>query len=118
MRQVRAGRFRLAVSLVEGGDHLGAMMTDTFRLMLAQLNPVVGDITGNIAKARDAWDAGRVAGADMVALTEMFVTGYQTQDLILKPAFVTAAVAAVEALAADCADGPALGIGGDRKSVV
>jgi hypothetical protein len=35
----------------------------------------------------------------MVALTEMFVTGYQTQDLILKPAFVTAAISAVEALA-------------------
>jgi NAD+ synthase len=87
-------------------------MSDIFRLMLAQLNPVVGDIAGNIAKARTAWEAGRDAGADMVALTEMFVTGYQTQDLILKPAFVAAAVAAVEALAADCAAGPALGIGG------
>ncbi len=87
-------------------------MSDTFRLMLAQLNPVVGDIAGNLAKAREAWAAGRAAGADMVALTEMFVTGYQTQDLILKPAFVTAAIAAVESLAADCADGPALGIGG------
>jgi NAD+ synthase len=87
-------------------------MSDIFRLMLAQLNPVVGDIAGNIAKARAAWEAGRDAGADMVALTEMFVTGYQTQDLILKPAFVAAAVAAVEALAADCAAGPALGIGG------
>ena len=63
-------------------------MSDIFRLMLAQLNPVVGDIAGNIAKAREAWAAGRAAGADMVALTEMFVTGYQTQDLILKPAFV------------------------------
>jgi NAD+ synthase len=48
----------------------------------------------------------------MVALTEMFVTGYQTQDLILKPAFVSAAIAAVEGLAAECADGPAWGSGG------
>jgi NAD+ synthase len=87
-------------------------MSDTFRLMLAQLNPVVGAIAANAARARAAWEAGRAAGADMVALTEMFVTGYQTQDLILKPAFVTAAIAAVEALARDCADGPALGIGG------
>jgi NAD+ synthase len=91
-------------------------MTDIFRLMLAQQNPIVGDIAGNIAKARLAWEAGREAGADMVALTEMFVTGYQTQDLILKPAFVTAAIAAVEALAADCADGPAIGIGGPVRS--
>ena len=51
-------------------------MSDIFRLMLAQLNPVVGDIAGNIARARAAWQAGRDAGADMVALTEMFVTGY------------------------------------------
>jgi NAD+ synthase len=87
-------------------------MTDTFRLMLAQLNPTVGDIAGNMAKAREAWGKARAAGADMLALTEMFVTGYQTQDLILKPAFVSAALAAVEGLAADCADGPALGIGG------
>jgi len=87
-------------------------MTDIFKMMLAQLNPVVGDIAGNCARARAAWEAGRAAGADMVALTEMFVTGYQTQDLILKPAFVAAAVAAVERLAVDCQDGPALGIGG------
>jgi NAD+ synthase len=87
-------------------------MTDTFKMMLAQLNPVVGDIAGNAGRAKLAWETGRAAGADMVALTEMFVTGYQTQDLILKPAFVAAAVAAVERLAAECVDGPALGIGG------
>src|SRR5512145_592378 len=87
-------------------------MTDIFKIMLAQLNPVVGDVAGNTARAKAAWESGRAAGADMVALTEMFVTGYQTQDLILKPAFVAAAVAAVERLAADCAEGPALGIGG------
>lgn len=87
-------------------------MGDTFKMMLAQLNPVVGDIAGNVARARAAWESGKAAGADMVALTEMFVTGYQTQDLILKPAFVKAAIAAVERLAGECADGPALGIGG------
>ena len=87
-------------------------MTDTFRLMLVQADPTVGDIAGNVAKAREYWAKGRAAGADMVALTEMFVTGYQTQDLILKPAFQRAALEAIEALARDCADGPALGIGG------
>jgi NAD+ synthase len=87
-------------------------MSDTFRMMLAQLNPVVGDIAGNVARAKASWESGKAAGADMVALTEMFVTGYQTQDLILKPAFVSAAMAAVEALAVECAEGPALGIGG------
>ncbi|WP_415919644.1 NAD+ synthase [Tateyamaria sp. SN6-1] len=86
-------------------------MADTFRITLAQLNPVVGDITGNAAKARSAWEAGRDAGADLVALPEMFLVGYNAQDLVMKPAFHTAAMQAAEALAAECADGPALAIG-------
>lgn len=87
-------------------------MADKFRLTLAQLNATVGDFAGNAAKALAAWEAGRAAGADMVALPEMFLTGYQTQDLVLKPAFVTDAMAAMEELAAKITDGPALGIGG------
>ncbi|WP_375261551.1 NAD+ synthase [Palleronia sp.] len=87
-------------------------MTDRFRFTLAQLNPVVGDLRGNAAKARAAWEAGRAAGANLLALPEMFVTGHPVQDLALKPGFRAAAMEAVERLAADCADGPALAIGG------
>ncbi len=87
-------------------------MADTFRLSLAQLNPSVGDLAGNAAKARTAWAEAKAQGSDLLALTEMFITGYQTQDLILKPAFQRAAMQAIEDLAADCADGPAIGIGG------
>ncbi|MDO5606470.1 MAG: NAD+ synthase [Paracoccus sp. (in: a-proteobacteria)] len=86
-------------------------MTDHLRITLAQLNPTVGDLAGNAAKARAAWEQGRAAGAHLVMLPEMFITGYQTQDLVLKAGFSAAAAAQVEALAADCADGPALGIG-------
>ncbi|MCB2116250.1 MAG: NAD+ synthase [Rhodobacteraceae bacterium] len=87
-------------------------MSGTFRLTLAQLNPTVGALAANAAKARAAWEKGKAAGADMVALTEMFITGYQTQDLIMKPAFSSEAERWIGTLAADCADGPALGIGG------
>ncbi|SHI78431.1 NAD+ synthase [Wenxinia saemankumensis] len=87
-------------------------MPQTFRITLAQLNPTLGDLSGNAGKARDAWRQGRDAGADLVALPEMFVTGYQTQDLVHKPVFVAEALRTVEALARDCADGPALSIGG------
>ncbi|WP_273502742.1 NAD+ synthase [Paracoccus sphaerophysae] len=87
-------------------------MTDRFRLTMAQLNATVGDLTGNAAKARAAFAAARDAGADMLALPEMFITGYQTQDLVLKPAFLRDCRAAIEQLAADCADGPTIGIGG------
>ncbi|MDO5647714.1 NAD+ synthase [Paracoccus sp. (in: a-proteobacteria)] len=86
-------------------------MTDRFRLTIAQLNATVGDLPGNAARARDAWEQGRAAGADLVALPEMFLTGYQTQDLVLKPAFVRDAVQAVMQLGADCADGPAIAVG-------
>ena len=87
-------------------------MADTFRLTLAQLNPTLGAIAANAALALDAWTKGRDAGAQMVALTEMFITGYQTQDLVLKPAFVAEAMAAMADLATKITDGPALGIGG------
>jgi NAD+ synthase len=86
-------------------------MAERFRVTLAQLDPTVGDLAGNAEKARDAWRAGQDAGADLVALPEMFVTGYQPQDLVMKPAFVQAAMAQIAALARDCADGPALSIG-------
>ncbi|HKL66112.1 MAG TPA: NAD+ synthase [Roseovarius sp.] len=87
-------------------------MAQRFRLTLAQLNPTVGDLAGNAALARAAWDEGRAAGTDLVALPEMFITGYNMQDLVMKPVFHQAAIAAVEALARDCAEGPALAIGG------
>ncbi len=87
-------------------------MTKQFRLTMAQLNPTVGDIAGNAELARNAWLEGKAAGADLVALPEMFLVGYQTQDLVAKPAFVADAQAQLMQLAQDCADGPALSIGG------
>jgi NAD+ synthase len=87
-------------------------MADRFRLTLAQLNPTVGDLDGNAARIRQAWETARQAGADLVALPEMFVTGYNPQDLVLKPAFHQAAIATIDRIATDCADGPALAIGG------
>ena len=94
-------------------------MTQQFRLTIAQLNPTVGDIKGNADQARHAWAEGKAAGSSLVALPEMFLTGYQTQDLVSKPAFVADAMQHLIALARDCADGPDLSIGapvfdGDR----
>ena len=87
-------------------------MGDHFRITLAQLNPVVGDIVGNAEKARQAWTTGKEAGADLVAMSEMFITGYNAQDLVMKPAFYTAAIEQIQELAVEFADGPALAIGG------
>ena len=86
-------------------------MTDRFRITLAQLDPVVGDLSGNAEKALAAWREGRAAGAGLVALPEMFLTGYQTQDLVMKPAFALDAMAHAKALADATREGPALGVG-------
>lgn len=86
-------------------------MTQTFRLTLAQLNPTLGALSENADKALEAWQQGKEAGAQFVALPEMFLTGYQTQDLVMRPAFAADAERVLAALARDCADGPALGIG-------
>ncbi|WP_299031101.1 NAD+ synthase [uncultured Sulfitobacter sp.] len=86
-------------------------MAERFRITLGQLNPTVGDLAGNAALARDAWAQGRDAGADLVALPEMFIAGYNAQDLVMKPAFQRDVMTHIEALAAECADGPSLAIG-------
>jgi NAD+ synthase len=86
-------------------------MADAFRITLAQLDPVVGDIRGNADQVRAAWLVAKQAGADLVAFPEMFLAGYQPQDLILKPAFLDECEAQIAALAAECADGPAIGLG-------
>src|SRR5438552_5892907 len=85
---------------------------DRLAIALAQLNPIVGDLAGNAAKARRARAAAAADGADLVLFSELFIAGYPPEDLVLKPAFQAACRAAVEALARETADGgPALLIG-------
>src|SRR5947207_2890774 len=88
------------------------MTEPKFTISLAQLNPTVGDVTGNAAKARAARDRAKADGADLVVLPELFICGYPPEDLVLKPAFQAACRAAVEELARETADGgPAVLIG-------
>lgn len=79
---------------------------------VAQLNPTVGDIAGNLELARKARAEAARQGADLVLYTELFIAGYPPEDLVLKPAFVKACEEAVDELVADTADGgPAIAIG-------
>ncbi len=76
------------------------------------MNPTVGDIDGNAAKARVARARAQADGADLLVLPELFITGYPPEDLVLKPAFQAACRAAIETLARETADGgPAVLIG-------
>ena len=86
-------------------------MSDLMAIALAQLNPVVGDIPGNLKRARAAHERARADGADLILFSELFITGYPPEDLVLKPAFQTDAMDAVKALAKDTANGPAVLIG-------
>ena len=78
---------------------------DIIRIAVAQLNPVVGDVAGNLAKAREARADAARHGADLVLYTELFIAGYPPEDLVLKPAFVAACERAVAEFAGDTADG-------------
>jgi len=88
-------------------------MTDRFRIALAQLNPVMGDIAGNLARARAA--RAQAMAADVILFSELFITAYPPEDLVLKPACQADARAAVEELAKDTASGPAILIGAPWK---
>ena len=75
-------------------------MADTLRLAIAQVNPTVGDLDGNVALALDALGEATEAGADVVVFPEMTITGYPPEDLVLKPGFLIDVRAAVEKFAA------------------
>src|SRR5882757_4915940 len=90
---------------------MNARPADSLKIALAQLNPTVGDVTGNADKVRHARDRAAALGADIVAFPELFIAGYPPEDLVLKPAFQAACRAAVEALARESAGGPALLVG-------
>src|SRR6266568_853120 len=85
---------------------------DRLAIAVAQLNPTVGDISGNLECARKARMQAARDGADVIAFSELFIAGYPPEDLVLKPAFQAACRSAIEALARDTADsGPAVLIG-------
>ena len=85
-------------------------MTDRLKIALAQLNPIMGDIEGNLRLARDA--RAKAKDADIILFAELFIVGYPPEDLVLKPALQEDARAAIEAFAKDTIDGgPAVLIG-------
>jgi len=86
-------------------------MADSLSISIAQLDPTVGDIAGNLGRLKDAWREAKAAHADLVVASELFVAGYPPEDLVLKPAFVLACEAAVKDFAREAQDGPAVLLG-------
>ncbi|MGI8726912.1 MAG: NAD+ synthase [Solirubrobacterales bacterium] len=75
------------------------MPDPTLKLALAQLNPIVGDISGNAELAARAIERARAAGCDLVVLPELVITGYPPEDLLLRRHFVADAEDALERVA-------------------
>src|SRR5260370_16848085 len=91
---------------------MNARPADRLAIAVAQLDPTVGDIAGNADKARQARATAAREGADLIALPELFLSGYPPEDLVLKPALQAACRSKIEELARETADGgPAMLIG-------
>jgi NAD+ synthase len=85
---------------------------DHLIIAIAQIGCTVGDVSGNLEKVRIARRQAVELGADLVMFSELFLSGYPPEDLVLKPAFLESCRSACEELARDTADnGPALLIG-------
>jgi NAD+ synthase (glutamine-hydrolysing) len=74
------------------------------RLALAQIDPVVGDLDGNRELILAQIEEARTAGADLLVLPELAVTGYPPEDLLLRPGFVRAARDSLDRIAMEARD--------------
>jgi len=87
------------------------------KIALAQINPTIGDFAGNEAKILAADRRGIEAGADLVVVTELAVTGYPPRDLLHRKDFVTQNLAVLDRLAAATGEtGLLVGFVGENKS--
>ena len=87
-------------------------MNKDFRIALAQLNPVVGDMEGNVVMLRQARSEAAREGADLLVSGELSITGYPPEDLVLQPGFCRDVESWVKKLAVETLDGgPAVLVG-------
>ena len=87
------------------------MPSPSLRIALAQLNPVVGDVGDNCKKALKAHRLAAKKGADIIIFSELFLSGYPPEDLVLRPSFLGAVEAATAELAKATKNAPAILLG-------
>ena len=61
------------------------------KISLVQENPVVGDIEGNASIAREYILKFESSGSDLIIFSELFITGYPPEDLLLREDFLISA---------------------------
>ncbi|HIF95611.1 MAG TPA: NAD+ synthase [Myxococcales bacterium] len=89
---------------VGGRKHRARYPPPTMKLAIAQVNPTVGDLVGNRGLVEQAADKARAAGADIVVLPELVLTGYPPMDLLERDGFVRDQLKELEALEAASRD--------------
>jgi NAD+ synthase (glutamine-hydrolysing) len=99
--------FFRAYARLENRNITGAV---SMRITMAQLNPVVGDIEGNVSKILDTLRVASEARAELAVFPELTITGYPPKDLLERPAFIEQAVSALDRVAAASKAHPGLGI--------
>lgn len=87
-------------------------MADSLIIALAQLNYTVGDLEGNRKKILTAHKEAEKQNADLVVFSEMAITGYPAEDLVLRHHFQEEVMNCIESLAGSTIDGPAMLVGG------
>jgi len=80
------------------------------KITIAQLNPTIGDIKGNLQKAMKAMSQAKEDSSDLVVFPELFLTGYPPRDLLEKPYFIEESQEAINRLVRDSINYPDLGI--------
>lgn len=83
-------------------------MNTTLKIASAQLNPTIGDLVGNMAKADTAYGQAKAANADILVLSETYVIGYPAEDLLLKPSAIRSCMELVRAFVTRTKNGPAV----------
>lgn len=66
------------------------------KVLVAQINTVVGDFEGNVSKVLEAWERARISGVDIVVFPELTLTGYPPMDLLERSAFIEANLRALD----------------------
>jgi NAD+ synthase (glutamine-hydrolysing) len=76
----------------------------TLRIALAQINPAVGDLEGNVSKILSYIKKAKKSGARIVAFPELAITGYPPEDLVLKNQFIEDNLAALKKIQRNAGD--------------
>ena len=90
-------------------------MKKKLKILLAQLNPIGGDVKGNFKKLEDAWKRACESKIDIIALPEMFLSGYPIDDLVLRDDFISSIEKHISKLAKLTLNGPAIIVGCPRN---